>query len=281
MNKNIPACTYEESGLCSSKILAALPEAFPWRSHISCYDSIDSTNTAAKKAAAAGAPEGTVLIANSQSAGRGRLGRSFFSPAGMGIYLSVVLHPECLPRELMHLTCAAAVAACNAVTRYCGLRPGIKWTNDLVLGSKKLAGILTELSVNSTTGLVEYAVVGIGINCCHDVQDFPPEIRNIATSIAIETGTCVDRNSLCAAMIVALSEMRQTLLKEKPQIMQVYRKNCITLGQSVSIVGSGPVRHAKAMDIDPDGGLLVRYDSGESGTITSGEVSVRGMYGYV
>ena len=265
----------------SSNILASLPADFPWGSQIHCYTSISSTNTAAKQAAANGVNEGTVFIADSQTAGRGRLGRSFFSPAGTGIYLSVVLRPECPPGQLMHLTCAAAVAVCKAITRCCGLHPGIKWTNDLVIGKRKLAGILTELSINSHTGLVDFAVVGIGINCCQHGEDFPPEIRGIATSIAIETGSPIDRSRLCAAAIMALYEMQQSLIDQKQQIMQAYRENCITLGQKVSIVGGGPVRYATALDIDDDGGLLVRYDSGETGTITSGEVSVRGMYGYI
>lgn len=281
MKENISQYLHEHPDLNHSRILAALPVDFPWRSQIHYYDSIDSTNTAAKKAAAQGSCAGTTLIADSQTAGRGRLGRSFLSPAGMGIYLSVILQPECLPRDLMHLTCATAVAACNAVTRYCGLRPGIKWTNDLVVGKRKLAGILTELSVNSHTGLVDYAVIGIGINCCQHKDDFPQDIRDIATSVAIETGKDVDRSGLCADMIIALYEMQQNLLKKKPQIMQIYRENCITLGQTVSIVGAGSVRHAMALDIDHEGGLLVRYDTGETGTVTSGEVSVRGMYGYI
>lgn len=281
MNENTSQGLHTNPNLDHSEILAALPVDFPWRSRIHCYDSIDSTNTAAKKAATQGAAAGTTLISDFQTAGRGRLGRRFLSPAGTGIYLSVVLRPGCPSGQLMHLTCAAAVAVCNAVTQCCGLRPGIKWTNDLIVGKRKLAGILTELSVNSHTGLVDFAVVGIGINCCQRPDDFPPEIQDIATSIAMETGKAVDRSRLCAAIIMALYEMQQNLMKKKQQIMQTYRKNCITLGQKVSIAGGGSVRYATALDIDDDGGLLVRYDTGESGTVTSGEVSVRGMYGYI
>ena len=267
--------------LTGERILSALPADFPWRNKLHCYASIDSTNTAAKQAANTGVDAGTVFIADSQTAGRGRLGRSFFSPPGTGIYLSVVLRPGCTPDQLMHLTCATAVAVCKAVIQCCDLHPGIKWTNDLVAGKRKLSGILTELSVNSQSGLVDFAVVGIGINCCQLAADFPPEIKDIATSIAIETGKAVDRSRLCAAIIMALYEMQQNLLAKKQEMMQFYRKNCITLGQRISIVGNGPVRHATALDIDHDGGLLVRYDSGESGIVTSGEVSVRGMYGYI
>ena len=150
-----------------------LPGDHPWQDQILCFDTIDSTNTRAKLLAAQGAPHGTVLLADTQTAGRGRLGRSFQSPGGMGIYMSVLLRPKCRPEKLMHLTCAAAVAACDAVEKVCGLRPGIKWTNDLISGKRKLAGILTELSLSPATGLLDYAVIGIGINCHQSAGEDP------------------------------------------------------------------------------------------------------------
>ena len=143
------------------KILSQITTECPWRDTLYWYDAIDSTNTQAKNMAKQGAPHGTVVIAGSQSAGRGRMGRSFTSPPDAGLYLSVVLRPNCPAEALMHLTCAAAVAGCDAVEAVCGIRPDIKWTNDLVFGSKKLGGILTELSINSATGLVDFAIIGI------------------------------------------------------------------------------------------------------------------------
>ena len=145
-------------------IISYLPDNHPWRSSIFWFDTVDSTNTRAKELAAAGAPHGTVLIADRQTGGRGRLGRSFQSPAGMGIYLSLILRPNCPAAQLMHLTCAVAVSTCDAVEQTLNFRPSIKWINDLVAQRRKLAGILTELSVNPRTGFVDYAVVGIGIN---------------------------------------------------------------------------------------------------------------------
>ena len=123
------------------KILSHLPPAHPWGQTLYYRDTIPSTNTEAKAMAAAGAPHGTVILADSQTAGRGRLGRSFCSPADSGIYMSVILRPACPPAALMHLTCAAGVAVCNAVETAVGIRPGIKWINDLVLRGKKLGGI--------------------------------------------------------------------------------------------------------------------------------------------
>ena len=155
-----------------ASILNRLPEDFPWKHSIQYFPTIDSTNTRAKLLAAQGAPHGTVLIAGHQSGGRGRMGRSFHSPEGMGIYLSVILRPDCPATDLMHLTCAAGVAMCDAVEAAAGFRPGIKWTNDLIWGKRKLGGILTELSLKSD-GTADYAVVGIGINCCQQPEDFP------------------------------------------------------------------------------------------------------------
>ena len=128
-----------------NRIIQYLKESCPWQDSLLWYDCIDSTNTRARELARQGAAHGTVLIADRQTGGRGRLGRSFHSPAGSGIYISVILRPRCKPEKIMHLTCAAAVAMCDAVEAAAGFRPGIKWTNDLVCENRKIAGVLTEL----------------------------------------------------------------------------------------------------------------------------------------
>lgn len=261
-------------------ILSALG-GHPWAEQIRLFGEVGSTNTLAKELAASGAPAGTVLIADRQSAGRGRLGRSFLSPGGVGIYVSVILRPACRPQELMHLTCAVAVAMCDGVERACGFRPGIKWTNDLVTDGKKLGGILTELSLNARTGLVDYAVVGIGINCRQRETDFHESIRPMACSVGMVTGQDVDRNRLAAEMIRALSIMDQTLLTQKEPMLENYRANCITLGRQISILRGDTVSHGTALDIDDEGALIVRLDSGEVQSVSSGEVSIRGLYGYI
>lgn len=250
----------------------------PWQDTIFYFDTIDSTNTYAKKLALEGAKEGTVVMAGAQSGGRGRLGRTFSSPAGMGIYMSVILRPDCLPEELMHLTCATGVAAGLAVALRTGKNPGIKWTNDLVLGKRKLGGILTELSVNPTTRKTDWVVVGIGINCCQSPKDFPEEIRDMACSLEIKPQ---DVAGVAAALIRALSEMRSTLFTEKEAIMEAFRGRCVTIGQEISILRGDSVTHAKALDVDDDGGLVVAYLDGSRGVVASGEVSIRGMYGYL
>ena len=175
----------------------------------------------------------------------------------------------------MHLTCATAVAICDAVEVAVGFRPGIKWTNDLVYHGKKLAGILTELSLNSKSGLVEYAIIGVGINCCQTEADFPPDLP-FAGSLAMFAQT--DPCRVAAAMIAALSEMD---LKQKEAILQHYRNDCITLGKDISLVRGDTLRHGHAVDIDSEGALLVRFADGSTEAVSSGEVSIRGMYGYV
>ena len=262
-------------------LLSLIHTDCPFRGSLHWYDTIDSTNTRAKQLAREGAPHGTVIIAGSQSAGRGRLGRSFSSPPGSGAYLSVILRPQCQATQLMHLTCAAAVAACDALEKLSGQRPGIKWINDLILESKKLGGILTELSIDPKTAQVQYAVVGIGINCCQRPSDFPEEIQGMAGSLSMISEKQIDRSRVAAAMIDALHRMDSGLLTDKKATMDRYRADCITLGKDISLVkADGSVRHGHAMDIDDEGALIVQFADGTLETVNSGEVSVRGMYGY-
>jgi len=261
------------------QILSKMTTECPWRDTLYWYDTIASTNTQAKELAKEGAPTGTILIAGSQTGGRGRMGRSFSSPAGMGVYLSVILRPGCKAEELMHLTCAAAVAACKAVEKASGIFPGIKWINDLVCGKEKLGGILTEMSVNSS-GFVDWAVVGIGINCCQRKADFPAELQDMATSLLLQTGKPCSPALLAARLTESLYEMNETL-SQKQQLMAIYRRHCVTLGQKILVSRDEESAYGDALDLDDDGGLLVRFTDGTKKVVSSGEVSIRGMYGYV
>ena len=263
--------------LCAEEILAALA-AHPWKDRIRVLDCVDSTNTMAKALAAQGAPAGTVLIADHQTGGRGRLGRSFLSPEGVGIYLSVILRPQVRPDKILHLTAMAAEYLTRAVEEVCGVTPGIKWTNDLVMNRKKISGILTELSVEAESGLVQYVVVGIGVNC--NQTGFDPSIADIATSLALETGQNEDRNLLAAAMIRAMHRLSEQLLTDRDWLRR-YEAVCVTLGQEVKLVRGDEVRYAFAEGLDDAAALLVRYPDGSREAIACGEVSVRGMYGYL
>lgn len=193
--------------------------------------------------------------------------------------MSMILRPNCPAQELLHLTCATAVAAADGIENATGLRPGIKWTNDLVHERKKLGGILTELALNSA-GNVDYAVVGIGINCNQTADAFPPEIQNIATSLRLCTGKEIDRASVMAGILIALQQMCEQL-QNPAEILARYRNKCITIGQEISLVQGDAVSHGKALDVDDKGALVVQFNNGQIGAVNSGEVSVRGMYGYV
>lgn len=261
-------------------ILNHLSPAYPWAGEMEYFSSIDSTNDRLKAMARQGAPHGTVLIADHQTFGHGRMGRRFLSPEGMGIYMSILLRPDCKPQELMHLTCATAVAMCGAVEKAAGFCPGIKWTNDLVYNRRKLGGILTELAL-SPKGTVDFCIIGIGLNCCQRREDFAPEIREIAGSLAMVSGEFIDRSRVAAAMMEALAEMDAGLIRNKAEILRRYRDNCVTLGQDISLVRGDTIRHGRALDIDEEGALIVQYTDGQREAVSSGEVSIRGMYGYI
>lgn len=260
------------------KILSALG-SHPWAETLQYHHCVESTNDLAKRLADDGAPHGTVIIAGQQTRGRGRMGRIFQSPGNMGIYLSVILRPNCTADKLMHLTCATGVAMCDAVETATGYRPGIKWINDLVAESKKLGGILTELALEPG-GVVRYAVVGIGINCHQTAADFPAELEKIAVSLDTVTGKQTDRSALAAAIIAQLEIMSHTLLTDKKEIMDQYRHDCVTLGREISVIRNEQAVPATAIGLDDDGALLVRYADGSCAQVATGEVSVRGLFGY-
>ena len=267
--------------MMTQEIRAYLPPEHPWADKIQYFPTIDSTNTQAKKLAAAGAPEGTVLIAGHQTGGRGRMGRSFHSPSAQGVYLSVILRPQCPPPELMHLTCAVGSAMCDAVENCAGIRPGVKWINDLVFHGRKLGGILTELGMDPKTGLVSYAVVGIGMNCLQSCEDFPPEIRDMAVSLSTAAGRRISPALLASAMIRGLHAMNQVFLIQKDAVMKSYRTDCVTIGKEVSVHRFDTVRHGTALGVDDNGALVVRFSNGSTEAVSAGEASIRGMYGYV
>lgn len=244
-----------------------------------CFAEIDSTNSYLKREALSGAPHGTVAVADCQSAGRGRRERSFLSPAGKGVYLSVLLRPAVKPEALLGAAGMAAVAVCNAVERAAGTRPGIKWTNDLLLHGRKLCGILTELGVEGETGLAEYLVIGAGVNVRQTAEDFPPEVASMATSLALE-GRDVSRSALAAAMAEELLRLSGDLGGDVSPWAAQYRRDCVTIGKDVRLLWTRGQERAFALDVDDSFGLVVRREDGTVSTVRTGEVSVRGLYGY-
>lgn len=246
-----------------------------------CLDSVDSTNSEAKRRAVEGAPEGLVILADQQTGGRGRRGRSFLSPAGKGLYVSVLLRPKADMRELMWLTAWVGVAICDGVERGCGVRPGIKWTNDIVLEGRKLCGILTELGMEGETARSEYVVIGAGINVSQSETDFGAELAPLAISLGQMLEEPPRRAVLAAAVLTALDDMYAAYPEKKERYLEQYRKDCVTLGNEVRLLRGEQTQTAFAEEIDEDFQLVVRLPDGTRQTVSAGEVSVRGMLGYV
>ena len=251
----------------------------PWAERVTVLPIVDSTNTALKRMAADGAPDGTILIADEQTGGRGRLGRQFDSPPGMGLYLSVLLRPQGQAAEATHATLRAGLAVADAVEAVTGLQVGIKWPNDLVYGTQKLCGILSEMGVEAESGRMDWLIVGIGVNCNQLAGDFPPELRSMAASLRQCCGQPVLRARLAAALIRQLTALEDDLA-DPSRYLPRYAARCITLHREVQLARAGTLIHAVATGIAPDGGLEVRLDDGSAAVFGSGEVSVRGMYGY-
>ena len=250
------------------------------RDTVRVFASIDSTNTYLKREAMSGAPSGLCAIANEQTAGRGRVGRAFLSAPDRGIYLSLLLRPQYAPADCATLTSHAAVAVCRAIERVCGAHPGIKWTNDILLGGHKVCGILTELSLEGESGAVDSVVIGIGVNANNLPEDFPPELRAIAGSIRSAVGQDVDRAALAAALVEELDEMTRRWTEDPRTYLDDYRKLCLTTGREVRVLRGDTQRLAFAEAVTDDFSLLVRYPDGTTERLSGGEVSVRGLLGY-
>lgn len=238
------------------------------------YETVDSTNTVCRTLAREGAPDGTAVLACRQTAGRGRMGRGFESPAGLGLYLSMLWRPVTSPEGLLPLTAMAAASAVLAIRRVTGADIRIKWPNDLVLRGKKLAGILTEASLSG--GGVEHVVIGIGVNLRQTASDFSPEVAKTATSLAAEGITAEDA-ALETALIDALRQAFRHLCAPET-FLDDYRRLCLNPGHPVRLLPSGET--VTALDIDSSYGLVVRHGDGAVQTLRCGEVSVRGLYGY-
>ena len=259
-------------------VLGRLPESR--RDSVRVFASIDSTNTYLKREAMSGAPDGLCAVANEQTAGRGRVGRSFLSAPDCGVYLSMLVRPSCAAAECATLTSHAAVAVCRAIRKVSGAQPGIKWTNDILLGGRKICGILTELSLEGESGAVDSVVIGIGINVNNGPESFPPELRAIAGSIRSFTGVSVDRSALAAAVITELDEMLEQWKRDPRVYLEAYRDLCLTTGKEVRVLRGDQERIGFAEAIMDDFALLVRYPDGTEEALTGGEVSVRGLLGY-
>lgn len=251
---------------------------------------VDSTNRYAKEIALNGCEDGTIVAADSQTSGRGRLGREWVSADRKGIWMSVVLRPTIPPEEVQLITLAASVAVVTAIYNTTGLKTGIKWPNDIILDGKKVCGILTEMSCEMER--VNFLIVGIGINVSHERQDFSGDLRKAATSIKIgleehidsseiDWSSCLNRSNLIKEILIELEKvyfnLKNGLTKD---IIGQWKKYSVTLGKQVKIIARGSEYIGTAIDITEDGKLVLILPDGERHEVMSGEVSVRGLLGY-
>ncbi|MBO5779336.1 MAG: biotin--[acetyl-CoA-carboxylase] ligase [Clostridia bacterium] len=236
---------------------------------VEVLESVDSTNTEAKRRISAGLTAPLLLLAKAQTAGRGRLGRAFCSPQGAGLYMSLVLHPNCPPSQVISITSAAAVAVALAIEDLTHLRPQIKWVNDVYIGDKKVCGILTEGVTDPQSGLLQSIVVGIGINCTPAA--FPSDVAAIATSLAGE-GAAVEPNHLAAAVCDRLWQLYKELSTKT--WLPLYRERSWLDGREVVYRTGDTLRKGTVLGIGEEGELLLSTEAGDV-ELSTGEVSVR------
>ena len=237
------------------------------------YKTISSTNEIAKNLALSGAKHGTVVISEEQTAGKGRLGRSFYSPANTGIYMSIILRPNLTAMDSVLITTSSSVIICESIKKVTGIDCQIKWINDIYLNNKKVAGILTEASTNFESGTIDYLILGIGINFNQPKDDFPDELKSIASSLFNNNNNNINRNMLCAEIISNILDMIPRI--KNYDFISEYKKRSIVLNQEIIYISSGISSKGKALNINCDGSLVVEHDDGSIKILNSGEVSIR------
>ena len=241
---------------------------------IHVFPVIDSTNTLVREKAAQGQPEGYVAIANEQTEGRGRRGRSFFSPSGTGLYLSILLRPDHYsPEQATRFTTMAAVAMCEAIEEISDECAQIKWVNDIFVRGRKVCGILTEAALDLESRLLDYAVLGTGINVYVPKEGFPKEIAGSAGAVLTEEKDDV-KNRLAGAFLNHF--MKYYRSREQSSYIEAYQKRSLAIGREVTVISPNcSTRTAFAYGVDEECRLLVRYEDGKTEALSSGEISIR------
>ena len=259
------------SGFSTQGILGICPKDLAGRLDITLFDELDSTNTYLKKLARAGAPEGRVIIARRQSAGRGRLGRSFYSDAE-GLYISALIRPHMKAEGMVFVTAMTAVAMARAIERTVDADPMIKWVNDIFVRGKKVCGILCE-SAFGADALSEYVVIGAGVNITEPSGGFPADISAVAGALLPHGSGQELRSRLAAAFLEELFSEYARL--DSRSFLDEYRRRSMVTGKNVSVISPTLTRHGKAIAIDDDCRLVVRFDDGTTEHVSTGEISVR------
>jgi BirA family biotin operon repressor/biotin-[acetyl-CoA-carboxylase] ligase len=230
-----------------------------------------STNTLAMEMAAKGAPEGTVVIAEKQTGGKGRLGRKWISPKG-NLYFSVVLRPDIPTHKAPLITLMGAVAAAAAIRTTCNLPATIKWPNDILVAGKKIGGLLTEMSAEPDR--IRHIVLGIGVDVNMALDELPPDVRARTTTLAVEAGKKIDRTLLLQQVLRDLESRYRVFLRSEADILKEWGALTMTIGSRVSVNGSGEMFEGLAQGIDSEGRLIVRLDDGSLRQVAAGDVTI-------
>ncbi|MDF2504410.1 MAG: birA, biotin-(acetyl-CoA-carboxylase) ligase [Clostridium sp.] len=265
--------------LTNEEIAGSLNTKYIGRSIIH-FDSIDSTNNKAKELASLDEKNGTVIISEEQTMGKGRMGRNFISPKGKGIWMSIILKPDINPLNVAMVTQIGA-AAINKAFREMKIETLIKWPNDILLNKKKICGILTEMSAELTK--VNFLVMGIGINVNLDEADFTEEVREMATSVKIETGKSLSRKEIVSRILNNFEVLYEDFIEREDveKTISICRENSILIGREIRVIKRENSINAKVLDIDNKGELVVQYEDGKRENLISGEISIRGMKSYI
>lgn len=272
----IEAVTNRGYRLVGTPNLISEPEILKWTTgktigrRLEVHGQLDSTNLRAKLLASQGAPHGYLVCADSQVSGRGRYGRSFFSPEHSGVYITYVLRPTLPAERAVMITSMAAVAVARAIEKLCDADVKIKWVNDLYIHDRKTCGILCEASLDFESGMLEYVVLGIGVNVAR--MEFPEELRDIATSIENECGQPISRSRLIAEISNELDALYGQL--QTGEFMQESRRRSNVIGRDVTVLRGDERYRAHVLDIDDQGRLVIRTESGVS-RVGSGEISIK------
>lgn len=267
--------------LSESEILSRLTTSWAGQT-IHYFKETGSTNIDAKRFAEEGAPHGTTVVADMQAEGRGRRGKTWQSPAGSAIYMTILLKPDFAPDKASMLTLVMALSVADAIAEVTGLPAGIKWPNDIVVNKKKVCGILTEMNVE--LDFIQYVVIGVGINVNNSCpEEFAEEIRQMATSLKIESGMQITRAALLVQVLLHFEKNYDTFVRtlDLSGMMEAYDARLLNLNQEVKVLDPKGEYTGIARGITPTGELLVEKESGEMILVYAGEVSVRGLYGYI
>jgi BirA family biotin operon repressor/biotin-[acetyl-CoA-carboxylase] ligase len=238
------------------------------------FHTIDSTNSMAYQLALKGAREGEVVIAESQKKGRGRLGRHWFSPPSLNLYLSVILRPKIPPHQASLITLMAAVATADAIQKFSGLLPLIKWPNDILLRNRKVAGLLNE--IHSEVDRIHFVILGIGVNLNMDEKMFSKEIRAVATSLKKEMGQTISRKAFLQSLLQELEEGYAIFLKEGgTAVLKAWRERAQIKGRKIKVTSFGETLVGIAVDVDSDGALILKTEDGSQKRIVAGDIEYK------